>query len=201
MREYKYNAEKPKKGQRGRKCNLIHGSEVWGGTRRVSWKNQWEKIYNTERGRRKDTICRDWEVKKLNKEIKILNSKGKCLGEFDEIDLQNKIFYEDKTTKGLNVINPRTGLPSQIPQEFTDKQIYTKTKNRINNLANSAGTREAKTNIFDNVPYISELQSIKKFVFRLDGDSPDLINAVQDSIKKLELEFSDYTFEATFRNH
>lgn len=51
------------------------------------------------------------------------------------------------------------------------------------------------------MPYISELQSIKKFVFRLDGDSPDLISAVQDSIKKLELEFSDYTFEATFRNH
>lgn len=61
--------------------------------------------------------------------------------------------------------------------------------------------REAKINIVDNVPDISELQSIKKFVFRLDNDSPDLISAVQDSIKKLELKFPDYTFEATFGNH
>lgn len=50
--------------------------------------------------------------------------------------------------------------------------------------------REAKINIVDNVPDISELQSIKKFVFRLDNDSPDLISAVQDSIKKLELKHS-----------
>lgn len=137
---------------------------------------------------------------KLNKEIEIVNARGKCLGEFDEIDLQNKIFYEDKTAKGLDVVNPRTGLPSQTPEQFADKQIYTKTKNRINNLANSAGTREAKTNIVDNVPDILELQGIKNFVFRLDGDSPKLINAVQGSIKKLQVEFPDYTFDAIFGN-
>ena len=141
------------------------------------------------------------DIDKLNKEIEIIDSKGKCLGEFDEIDISNKIFYEDKTAKGLNIINPRTGKPSQTPQEFADKQIYTKTKNRINNLLNSTGTRQAKTNIIDNVPDIKELQEIKTFVFRLDGDSTELRKAVQKSIQKLKLEFPDYTFEAVFGNH
>lgn len=59
--------------------------------------------------------------------------------------------------------------------------------------------REAKINIVDNVPDISELQSIKKFVFRLDNDSPDLISAVQDSIKKLELKHSIWSGQDVFK--
>ena len=136
----------------------------------------------------------------INKQIEIIDSKGKCLGEFDEIDLDNKIFYEDKSAKGLGTINPKTGKPSQTPQEFADKQIYTKTMIRINNLMNATGTREAKTNIVDNVPNISELQDIKKFVFRFDGDSPELRTAVENSILKLQSEFPDYSFEAIFGN-
>ena len=85
------------------------------------------------------------------------DSRGKCLGELDEIDLDNKIFYEDKTAKGLDVINPRTGEPIQTALEFALKQIYGKTKNRIINLFNSTGTRQAKTNKVDNVPDITEL--------------------------------------------
>ena len=85
------------------------------------------------------------------------DSRGKCLGELDEIDLDNKIFYEDKTAKGLDVINPRTGEPIQTALEFALKQIYGKTKNRIINLFNSTGTRQAKKNKVDNVPDITEL--------------------------------------------
>ena len=85
---------------------------------------------------------------KLNKEIEIVDAKGKCLGKFDEIDLENKIYYEDKTAKGLDTVNPKTGKPTQTAQQFADKQIYTKTKNRINNLANSTGVREAKVKSF-----------------------------------------------------
>ncbi len=140
-------------------------------------------------------------IDKLSKEIEIVDSKGKCLGEFDEIDIGNKIFYEDKTAKGLDTINPRTGKPSQTPQEFANKLIYAKTKNRINNLLNSTGTRQAKTNIVDNVLDIKTLQEIKTFIFRLDGDSAELKRAVQESIEKLQLEFPDYTFDATFGNH
>lgn len=137
---------------------------------------------------------------KINKEIEIVDSNGRCLGEFDEIDINNKIFYGDKTAKGLDTINPKTGKPAQTLEQFEDKQIYTKTRNRIINLLNSTGTRQAKTNIVEGVPDISILQDIKKFVFRLDGDSPELREAVYKSIGKLQLEFPDYIFEALFGN-
>ena len=86
--------------------------------------------------------------------------------------------------KGLDAINPKTGKPAQTPEQFADKQIYTKTRNRIINLLNSTGTRQAKTNIVEGVPDISILQEIKKFVFRLDGDSRELREAVYKSIEK-----------------
>lgn len=58
-----------------------------------------------------------------------------------------------------------------------------------------------KTNIVEGVPDISTLQEIKKFVFRLDGDSLELREAVYKSIEKLQLEFPDYTFDVIFGNN
>ncbi len=133
----------------------------------------------------------------VTKEVEIIDSRGSPLGEFDEIDLKKKIFYEDKSAQGLNTLNPRTGMPVQTPEQFADKQIYTKTKNRINNLFEATGTREAKRNSL-NVPNIEELKEIKEFRFRLDGDTPALRSAVENSLNKLRLEFPDYMFSAEF---
>ena len=58
-----------------------------------------------------------------------------------------------------------------------------------------------KTNIVEGAPDISTLQEIKKFVFRLDGDSLELREAVYKSIEKLQLEFPDYTFDVIFGNN
>ncbi len=77
------------------------------------------------------------------KEVEIVNKKGESIGEFDEIDLKKKILYEDKSAKGLDKVNPKTGLPAQTPQEFTDKQLLKKTRNRINELENNAFTTRA----------------------------------------------------------
>lgn len=59
---------------------------------------------------------------KASKEVETMNKNGSPLGEFDEIDLNKGIFYEDKTAKGLDVVNPRTGLLTQTPKQFADKQ-------------------------------------------------------------------------------
>lgn len=39
-----------------------------------------------------------------NKEVEIVDHTGKSIGELDEIDLDNGIFYEDKVAKGLGMI-------------------------------------------------------------------------------------------------
>ncbi|MBP2098781.1 pre-toxin TG domain-containing protein [Enterococcus rivorum] len=134
---------------------------------------------------------------KTSKEVEIINKNGSPLGEFDEIDLNKGIFYEDKTAKGLDVVNPRTGLPTQTPQQFADKQIYQKTVNRIKNLDIAEATRPT-VNGSQSIPSLQEIKGIKKFVFRLDGNSAELQSVVNQNIKKLQSEFPDYTFEVIF---
>ncbi|WP_230202486.1 hypothetical protein [Paenibacillus ihumii] len=131
------------------------------------------------------------------KEVEIVDHTGKPIGELDEIDLKNGIFYEDKAAKGLDIINPKTGLPAQTPQQFTDKQILDKTRKRINNIAEATATRATKNGIPD-VPSLDQIKGIRKFVFRLDGDTPELRQAVENSLEQLRKEFPDYTFEVWF---
>ncbi|SEO97017.1 hypothetical protein SAMN04488134_1272, partial [Amphibacillus marinus] len=134
---------------------------------------------------------------KISKEVEIINKNGSPLGEFDEIDLNKGIFYEDKTAKGLDVVNPRTGLPTQTPQQFADKQIYQKTVNRIKNLDIADATRPT-VNGSQFIPSLEEIKGVKKFLFRLDGNSAELQSAVNQSITKLQSEFPGYTFEVIF---
>lgn len=134
--------------------------------------------------------------KKYN-EVEIVDHRGSPLGEFDEIDLEKGIFYEDKTAKGLDRINPRTGKPAQTPQEFADKQILGKTRTRIQNLDHAASTRPTAHGSAE-VPSLEEIKSIRNFTFRLDGDTPELRSAVENSLNQLRAEFPEYTFNVLF---
>lgn len=43
--------------------------------------------------------------------------------------------------KGLNKLNPKTGLSAQTAEQFADKQIYQKTVKRIEKLKEAEATR------------------------------------------------------------
>ncbi|WP_235548743.1 PrsW family intramembrane metalloprotease [Paenibacillus sp. Soil522] len=131
-------------------------------------------------------------------EVEIVDHRGNPLGEFDEIDLEKGIFYEDKTAKGLDRINPRTGQPSQTPQQFADKQILGKTRTRIENMMEKAVSTRPTPNGSPDVPDLQEIKSIRDFVFRLDGDTPALRSAVENSLNQLRAEFPEYTFNVLF---
>jgi hypothetical protein len=111
--------------------------------------------------------------------------------------LDNGIFYEDKAAKGLDIINPKTGLPAQTPQQFTDKQILGKTRKRIENIAEATATRATK-NGDPNIPTLDQIKDIRTFIFRLDGDTPELRQAAENSLRQLKKEFPDYTFDVLF---
>ncbi len=96
------------------------------------------------------------------------------------------------------MVNPRTGLPAQTPQQFADKQILGKTRNRINNLQNSATTTRGTIAGTQNIPSLEQIQNIRKFEFRLAGDTPDLRAAVGNSLDQLRKEFPDLTFNVSF---
>jgi len=112
--------------------------------------------------------------------------------------LKNGIFFEDKSAKGLNRLNPRTGLPAQTPQQFADKQIFQKTRTRIENLNNGAAATRATKQGTQTVPNLDQISGINKFVFRFDANTPELRSATNVSLEKLRVEFPNYKFDATF---
>ena len=93
---------------------------------------------------------------KWYREVEIVDQQGNPVGEFDEIDAEKGIFYEDKTARGLDKVNPRTGLPAQTPQQFADKQILAKTRNRIDNMASKAVATRATAHGTADVPSLDE---------------------------------------------
>ncbi|WP_243867467.1 PrsW family glutamic-type intramembrane protease [Paenibacillus sp. BK720] len=132
------------------------------------------------------------------KGVELYDSRNGALGEFDGIDVENGIFYEAKSAEGLNRIHPKTGKPQQTPQQFTDKQLYQKTKTRINNLMEKAvGTRTTPDGTSE-IPSLEDIKSIRRFQFQLDGDSPELRAAAENSLNRLRQEFPDYTFSIRF---
>ncbi|ANY68436.1 hypothetical protein BBD42_19635 [Paenibacillus sp. BIHB 4019] len=132
-----------------------------------------------------------------SKEVEIADKQGNPLGEFDEIDLVNKVFHEDKSAEGLSVISPKTGKPFQTADKWAEKQIYAKTKERILNLKKVDHTRPTKNGSVE-IPTLDEIKDVRRFNFRMNADTPELREAVQKVIEKLKKEFPDYTFTAEF---
>lgn len=123
------------------------------------------------------------------------------MGELDGIDLKNGIIYEDKAVKGLNIINPKTGKPQQSVEKWANKQIYEKTKTRIGNIDDAVDTKlPGGISLSDNVDVLSldKIKNLKKFVFRLEGDSTDLRKAMSNVIEKLQREFPSYSFDVEY---
>jgi len=129
--------------------------------------------------------------------VELYDSRNSPLGEIDGIDLEKGVFYEAKSAEGLNRIHPKTGKPQQTPQQFTDKQLYQKTKVRINNLQKAAGTRTTPDGTAE-IPTLEQIKGIRRFEFQLDGDSPELRAAAENSLNRLRQEFPDYTFSIRF---
>lgn len=134
---------------------------------------------------------------KVYRGVEFVDKRRKPIGEFDGVDLENKVFFEDKTAMGLDRVNPRTGLPTQTTQQFTDKQLYEKTRNRIENLKEALETRPTKDGSKE-VPTLEEIRSIREFTFRMDGDTPELRDAAENSLNRLRQEYPDYTFNILF---
>ncbi len=130
-------------------------------------------------------------------EIEILDSKGSPIGEFDGIDANLGKFIEDKSARGLNTINPRTGKPYMKPDDWAKNQIHDKTVIRIENLKNAHSTRPVSGS---EAPSIEDIRDYKKLEFRIEEISKDVQNAVQKQIDLLSEKYPDWEFNSVFGN-
>ena len=137
------------------------------------------------------------KVKKHN-EVEIVDSTGNPIGEFDAIDIDLKTFVEDKSAKGLNTINPRTGKPYTTPIKWAEKQLYEKTVVRIKNLKEASRTRATKGN---SAPSLDEIKNFKKLIFKIEESGNEALEqAVKTQLNKLRVEFPNWEFDVKFGN-
>ena len=99
------------------------------------------------------------------------------------------------------ILNPTTGLPAQTADQFADKQIYRKTRNRIRKVASLATGTRLTPNGSQAIPAIDDIMDVRTFVFRLEGNTPELRDAVMRSLSKLKSEFPDCHFGVRFRGN
>ena len=130
-------------------------------------------------------------------EVEVVNARGDVLGEFDEIDLNNRLLFEDKEARGLDRINPRTGRPALTVDEWAEKQLFNKTVTRITNLKLATATR-ASARGSTVVPSLDEVRSLRALVFRIEGDTPALRGAVENQLGRLRSSYPGWRFNAEF---
>ncbi|OKP91353.1 hypothetical protein [Paenibacillus sp. P32E] len=130
--------------------------------------------------------------------VDIVNAGGKKLGEIDEIDMENKIFYEDKSAKGLYIIPPGKDKPNQTPQEWADHQIRDKTSVRINSALKDGVATKPTPEGSKIVPDIESFRTFREFIFRMNADTVELRDATENALYDLRQTFPDYKFSATF---
>jgi hypothetical protein len=140
------------------------------------------------------------------KGVEIVDKKGAPIGEIDEI--KAGVIRERKSAQGIGTINPKTGKPFPGSDESTwaKKNIYGKTKTRIENLKVAVESRPSIKMTEDQAqaagssvyPNIKELQGVRKYEFRIDADTPSLKTEVEAQMNRLRTEFPDWTFTAVF---
>ena len=91
---------------------------------------------------------------------------------------------------------PNPNVP-QTELQWAQKQIYHKTVNRIDIIQSATSTRST-TNGSQNVPSVSDIQSINNYVFRINADTPALRTAVQNRIDQLKIKYPSNNFSAQF---
>ena len=132
------------------------------------------------------------------KEANIFDINGKNLTELDEVNFIEKIIYEDKNASGLYIDNP--AVP-QTEEQWATKQILKKGKNRVNALLQNNFKVTVETDTGEIIDYsftISELKSIKDYVFRINEDTSELRIAVEDCLEQLRKLYPDFNFYAIY---
>ncbi|WP_039730516.1 hypothetical protein, partial [Enterococcus mundtii] len=113
--------------------------------------------------------------------------------ELDEIDLINKVIYEDKSASKLYMEKP--DFP-QTEKQWAYKHIFKKGSNRLDALNQT----EISISGIDSslVSSMDEIKNIKDYTFRIDTDTPALREAVQEQINNLKTKYPDYNFNVTY---
>ena len=124
--------------------------------------------------------------------VHLAGSRGEAIGEFDGVNISEKLFIENKSARGLTNLNPATGQPFQSPASWAERQLYEKTTTRIQAL------KIAKYTYPQSAPDIEQIREFRRLHFRVEADTPDVRQAVAKAVNKLKAENPDWDFTAEY---
>lgn len=84
----------------------------------------------------------------------------------------------------------------QTEEQWALKQIFKKGSNRITALQQTEV--KLSSSVSQDVPLFEDITNIRKYVFRIDADTPKLRSAVQNELNNLKTKYPDYNFSAEF---
>ena len=131
--------------------------------------------------------------------VHLAGPRGEAAGEFDGINMAEKIFIEDKSAQGLNEVNPKTGLKYQTPAAWAHKHVFNKTVSRIKALHNAPYTYPS-LNGPPAVPNIDQIRGFQRLHFRVDADTPEVKRAVENEVQNLKIQYPNWHFTAQYGN-
>lgn len=131
--------------------------------------------------------------------VEVVNANNAVLGEFDGINMAEGMFIEDKSADGLNMVNPRTGLPAQTPADWARKHVFAKTAKRIDGLKQATGTRPTGVGT-PTVPSIEDIRNFRRLHFRIEADTPEVQQAVEKELQNLTTTYPNWDFTAQYGN-
>ena len=149
------------------------------------------------RGLRLQKLAELRQIKPDYEEVEIVTTGNAVVGEFDGINLKEKMFIENKTAKGMYAVNPKTGLRAQTSEEWAIKHIFDKTQKRIDGLKIAAATRPTKKGT-PAVPSIDQIRDFRRLHFRIEEDTPNVRGAIEKQVQKLEITNPDWEFTTEY---
>ncbi len=137
-------------------------------------------------------------VVKVWDKVEFEDARHSPVGEIDQVIPDRKLFIEDKSAVGLDIVHPKTGKPVQTADKWAEKQIYVKTMKKIDMLERTAvATRPARGGT-PSPPPLRELKGIREFLFRITDDTLELRTAVGKQVERLKADFPGWTFNAEY---
>jgi hypothetical protein len=112
------------------------------------------------------------------------------LGEFDGIDMAQRMFIENKSARRLHRSNP-----PRHPADWADEVIRKATVKRIQALLHDATGTRATAKGSAEIPTLAEIQDFRCLQFRIDADSPALRAGVAQALSALRANYPGWMFE------
>lgn len=138
-------------------------------------------------------------IRRLYRDVEIVertrNGKFNPIGEIDGVDMDRKMFIENKSAHKL--LRATRGNPNDTPANWAQKHLITDTNKRIRNLTAAAATRPTSKGSTE-VPSIEDIRGFRKLQFRIDADTPAIRSATVAAIAALTAQHPGWTFTAKF---